>query len=153
VVNIPLSVGLSRGNAANGAMNNVGDSVTATTTTAAAAIGTVNIASFIAGGVFNVPQTITTFTVAENIGSAEIGAGYAFGQKVATMNAGAIANSVLTANNIGVLNVIGEAVTVLNAGVLRADVTNSVITAKGNVAGVGLGTVTVKQKVVNSDFN
>src|SRR5262249_39557659 len=33
------------------------------------------------------------------------------------------------------------------------DVTNSVITAKGNVAGVGLGTGTVKQKVVNSDFN
>src|SRR5262249_57176978 len=110
--------------------------------TAAATLGAVDIASVIAGGVFNVPQTITTFTVAENIGSAEIGAGYAFGQKVATMNAGAIANSVLTANNIGVLNVIGEAVTVLNAGVLRAEVAHNGITAQSNLARVGLRTVT-----------
>src|SRR5262249_34905017 len=85
--------------------------------------------------------------------NAEIGAGYAAGQKIGTLTAGAIKNSVVTANNIGILKVIGKTATVQNAGVLTADVVNSVITALGNIAGVGLGTVTINQKVTNSDFN
>jgi hypothetical protein len=154
VINISLSVGLPFDYSANGAMENPGDSVTATSTTAATGIATVNIASFINGADFNVPRSITTFTVGEDIKPfSEIGAAYQAGQKIGTMNVGQIAFSVVTANNIGILNVNGKSGTVLDGGVLTGDVVNSVITALGNISGVGLGTVTVKHKVVNSDIN
>jgi fibronectin-binding autotransporter adhesin len=154
VINTALSFGLGTGNSANGAMNNNLDTVTATSTTAAAGIGTVSIASFIQGATFNVPRAVTTFTVGEDIrGGAQIGAGYQAGSKIGTMSVGAITGSVVTSNDIGILNVLGKATTVFNAGVLPANITNSVITTEGNVVGIGLGTVTVKGLVSNSDFN
>jgi hypothetical protein len=150
VVNIPLG--------ADGSVN--GSTVTATSNTALAGIGTVSIASFLtnnfagATSTFDVPRPITTFTVAEDIrNSSQIAAGYAGASSIKTFNAGALTNSVLTARSIATLNVIGKLPTVTNVAVLPADVANSVVTALGNVAGVGLGAVTIKQKVVNSDFN
>jgi hypothetical protein len=152
-INVPLSFGLPVANSSNGAMNNTGNSVTATSTIGAAGIGAVTIGSYINGGTFNVPGSITSFSVTEDLRGTEVGAGYKPGQSIKTVTVGAIENGVLTSNSIASLKVVGSSTTVLNAGVLPADVTNSVITAEGNVGGVGLGTVTVNQKVINSDFD
>ncbi len=150
VINIPLG--------ADGSMD--GSTVTATSTTAAAGIGTVSIASFVTNNaasvtsIFNVPRSVTTFTVGEDVNTgSQIGAGYATGSSIGTFTAAAITNSVLTARSIAKLNVIGKSLTVTNAAVLTGNVSNSIITALGNLSGVGLGIVTIKQKVVNSDFN
>jgi hypothetical protein len=150
VINVPLG--------ADGSMN--GSTVTATSGTAATGIATVSIASIVTNNfagttsTFNVPRSITTFTVAEDIRNrSQVAAGYATGSSITTFTAGAIANSVLTARSIATMNVIGQSPTVANAGVVVANVSNSVVTALGNIAGVGLGAVTIAQKVVNSDFN
>jgi hypothetical protein len=160
VINVPLSLGLATGAAADGGMS--GSTLTATTTTAAAGIGTVAIASFVTNNfagtnsVFDVPASITTLTVAEDTNAnSEIGAGYAPGKSIKTLTAGAISNSVITSNNIGTLKVIGKTPTVSfnYPGDLAGNITNSVITAEGNVSGVGLGTVSVTQKVIGTDVN
>jgi hypothetical protein len=150
VINIPLG--------ADGSVN--GSTVTATTSTALTGITTVTIASFMTGNfdgdtsTFNVPRSITTFTVTEDVNSgSEIGVGYAADSSLKTFTAGAIDSSVLTSRSISALNVVGKSPKVRTARVLAADVVDSVITAIGNIGGVGLGAVTIAQKVIDSDFN
>jgi hypothetical protein len=150
-VNVPLG--------ADGSVN--GSTVTVTTSIpAATAITTVTIAGFITDNfagktsTFNVPGSITTFTVLEDIkNDSEVAVGYAPGSSLKTINAGAIDSSALTSQSISALNVVGKSPKVKTAGVLTADVVNSVVTAIGNVSGVGLGAVVVGQKVIGSDFN
>jgi hypothetical protein len=150
VVNIPLG--------ADGSVD--GSSITATSATAATGVGTVSIASFItdnfagATATLDVPRSITTFTVGEDVrNDSQIAVGYAPTSSVKKFTVDAISNSVLTARSIATLNVIGKSPTVINAVVLTADVTDSVVTALGNVKAVGLGAVTIAQKVIDSDFN
>jgi hypothetical protein len=160
LINIPLG--------ADGSID--GSTVTTTSTVPSTGIGTVSIASFITSDLagdtstFDVPGTISTFTVIEDLRSGtQIAAGFATGASLKTFTAGAIANSVLTARSIATLSVIGKSPTVHNAAVVTANVTGSIVTALGNssvstplgttTAGVGLGTVSIRQKVVDSDFN
>jgi len=141
-INVPLG--------ADGGITNT--TVTATSATAAAGIATVSIASFVQGATFDVPSSITTFTVGEIIGSSQIGAGYAATSSIKTFTAGALASTVLTARSIGSFNVIGKLPTVANASVLTANVSSSVVTLIGNIKGVGLGTATIKGEIIGSDF-
>jgi hypothetical protein len=156
VFNIPLG--------ADGSVN--GSTVTATAsaapsgTTTTAATTTVTIASFVqnnaagATSTFDIPASVATFTVAEEVrNNSQIAAGYGTGASIKTFTAGALTNSVLTSRSIATLNVIGHVPTVYFAAVLPANVTGSVVTALGNVGGVGLGAVTINQRVTNSDFN
>jgi hypothetical protein len=137
-----------------------GSTITATSSTAATGIATVNIATFVTNNsngitsTINVPRPITTFTVGEAItNGSQVAAGYGPAASIKTMTVGALNNSVLTSRSIATLSVVGKSPTVINASVLPAYVTDSVVTALGNLAGVGLGVVTIRQKVVDSDFN
>jgi hypothetical protein len=158
-INIPLG--------AAGSVN--GSTVTTTSSVPLTGIGTVSIAGFVTSdfagdtSTIDVPGSISTFAVAEDLrNNTQIAVAYALSAGVTSVTVGALTNSVLTARSIATLSVIGKSPTVVNAAVLPANVSGSVVTALGNgkvvtptgtTAGVGLGTVTIRQKLINSDFN
>lgn len=160
VIDVPLGADGSMDGSTVTATEVVPASSTTKSSTGTPGIGTVNVASFITNNfagvasTFDVPATVTTFTVGEDArNSTQIAAGYASGASIKTFTIGAVTNSVLTANSIATLNVIGKSPTVTNAAVLTANITSSVITALGNNGGVGLGAVTVDERVTDSDIN